>query len=113
MNPREIITGTTLDYNCHCKHQYGDYIQTHEQHNITLSPQTIGAIAMRPTGNEHGGHYCMSLKIGRLLNHNNATPLPMPSKVIDHVHIIAHCDPVGITFADRNNVAFPDISDDD
>ena len=29
MSTREIITGTTLDYNCHCKHQYSDYIQTH------------------------------------------------------------------------------------
>ena len=68
---------------------------------------------MCTTGNEQVGHYCMSLKTGRLLNHNNATTLPMPSKVIDHVHRIAHRAPVGITFADRNNVAFPDISDDD
>ena len=55
----------------------------------------------------------MSLKTGRLLNHNNATPLPMPSEVIDHVHRIAHRAPVGITSANRNNVALPDISDDD
>ena len=26
MIPREIITGMTLDYNFHCKHQYGDYV---------------------------------------------------------------------------------------
>ena len=37
----------------------------------------------------------------------------MPSEVINHVHRIAHCAPVGITFADINNFAFPDISDDD
>ena len=55
----------------------------------------------------------MSLKTGRLLNRNNATPLPMPSEVIDHVHIIAHRSPFGITFADINNVVLPDISDDD
>ena len=68
---------------------------------------------MHPTGNEQVGHYCMSLKTGRLLNCNNATPLHMPSEVIDHVHRIAHHAPLGITFADRNNVAFPYISDDD
>ena len=78
-----------------------------------MSPQTIGAIDMRPTGNEQSGHYCMSLNTGRLLNRNNATPLPMPIKVIDHVHIIAHRAPVGLTFADSNNVALPDISDDE
>ena len=58
MSPRDIITGITLDYNCYCKHQYGDYVQTHDQHNSTMSPHTIGAIAMRPTGNEKGGNYC-------------------------------------------------------
>ena len=36
----------------------------------------------------------------------------MSSEVIKHVHRIAHRAPVGLTFADRNNVAFPDISDD-
>ena len=113
MSPRDIITGMTLDYNRHCKHQYSDYVQTHEQHNSTMSPQKIGDIALRPTGNEQGGHYCMSLNKGRLLNSNNSTPLPMPTKVIDHVHRIAHRAPVGLTFADRNNVAFPDISDDE
>ena len=77
-----------------------------------MSPRTIGSIAMRPTGNDQGGNYCMSLNTGRILNRNNATPLPMPIEVIDHVHRIAHCAPVGITFADRNNVAFQDISDD-
>ena len=68
---------------------------------------------MRPTDNEQGDHYCMSLNIGRLLNRNNATPLPMPSKVIDHVHRIAHRAPVGITFEDINNANFLDISYDD
>ena len=78
-----------------------------------MSPRTIGAIDMRLKGNEQGGHYCMSLKTERLLNINNDTPLPMPSKVIKHVHIIAHRAPVGITLAYINNVNFPEISYDD
>ena len=55
----------------------------------------------------------MILKTGRLLNRNNSTPLTMPSEFIDHVHRIAHRAPIGITFADRNNVIFSDVSDDD
>ena len=78
-----------------------------------MSPQAIGVIYMRPTGNDKGGQHCMSLKTGRLLNRNNSTPLPMTREVIDHVHRIAHRAPVEITFEDGNNVAFPDISDDD
>ena len=113
MSTCEIITGMTLDYNRHCKHQYGDYVQTHEQHNSTMSQRTICAISICPTGNEQGGYYCMILKTGRLLNQNNATPLPMPSKVINHFHIITHRATVGLTFADRNNFALTDISDND
>ena len=112
MSPCEIITGMTLDYNCNCKLQYGDYVQTHEQHNRTMSPRKIGANAIHPTGNEQGGNYCMNLNTGRLLNCNNATPIPMPSKVIDHIHRISHRAPVGIIFSDRNNFDFMDISDD-
>ena len=78
-----------------------------------MSPRTIGAISMCPTGNEQGGNYFMSLNTGRLLNRNNTTPLTMPTEVIDHVHRISHRAPVGLTFADRNNVAFTDISDDE
>ena len=113
MISREIITGMTLDYNHHCKHQYGDYVQNHDKHDNTMSLRTIGAIFLRPTGNDQGGHYCMSLKTVRRINRNNAMPLPIPSEVIDHVHRIAHRVPVGLAFAYRNNAAFPDISDDD
>ena len=113
ISPREIITDMTLDYNHHCKQQYDDYVQTHDQHENTMSLQTIGAHALRPTGNELGGHYFMSLKIGRRLNRNNSMPLPIPIEFIDHVHRISNLDPFGLTFADINNVALPDISDDD
>ena len=51
MSPREILTGITLDYNHHCKHQYGDYVKTHDQHDNTMSLRTIFYIALRPTGN--------------------------------------------------------------
>ena len=77
-SPFGIIPGMILDYNHHCNNQYCDYIKTHEQHDNTMSLRTIGTIALRPTINYQGGHYCMSLKTGRLLNHNNDTPLPIP-----------------------------------
>ena len=33
ISPRGIITGNSLDYNLHCTYQFGDYVQTHEQHD--------------------------------------------------------------------------------
>jgi hypothetical protein len=51
MSPRSIITGQSVDYNKHCRLEFGEYAQVHEDHDYT------GAIAMRPTGNAQGGYY--------------------------------------------------------
>jgi hypothetical protein len=70
-----------------------------------MSPRTIGALALRPTGNTQGSHYFFSLSTGKGVNCNHANLLPMPADVIERVHLIAlqqKADP-GLIFADRNN----------
>ena len=89
LSPRTIITGQTLDYNHHCVYQFGEYVQTHEQHNNSMEARTIGALAMRPTGNVQGSYYFYSLSSGRIINRQNATKLPMPADVIDRVEMMA------------------------
>jgi hypothetical protein len=54
-----------------------------------MTPRTIGALALRPTGNPQGTWYFMSLSMGRVLKRNHATKLRMPHKVIDSVHRMA------------------------
>ena len=56
-SPRTMITGQTVDYNRHCRHEFGQYVQTHEQHDNSMSPRTVGALAMCPTGNAQGNYY--------------------------------------------------------
>ena len=52
LSPRKIVTGMTLDYNNHCKLQFGEYVQMHEITNkLTKQERTVGALAIRPTGN--------------------------------------------------------------
>ena len=58
------ITGHNLDYNKHIKLEFGEYVQTHEEHDNTMATRTTGAIACRPTGNTEGGHYFYSLTTG-------------------------------------------------
>ena len=83
LSPRTIITGQKLDYNRHCRYQFGEYTQTHEQHDNLMNPRTVGALALRPTGNAQGSFYFMSISTGRVLNRLRATPLPMPDDVVD------------------------------
>ena len=119
-SPRELITGVAIDYLKHCTLEYGAYAQVHEEHNNSMAARTVGAIAMRPTGNVQGGYWFYSLNTGRMLNRNNWTELPMPADVIQRVHAIAKGTIHGLLFTDRrddeydeNYLPGPDDNDDD
>lgn len=89
MSPAEIVTGRKVDGERHCQFEFGEYVHTHEEHNNTMAPRTIGAIALRPTGNLQGNYFLMSLSTGRVVSRTRATRLPMPNEIIDIVHRMA------------------------
>jgi len=51
LSPRTTVTGKTPDHNQHCRIEFGACAQTHEEHDNLMRPRTIGATALRPTGN--------------------------------------------------------------
>ena len=117
LSPRTIITGQQVDYKRHCRFQFGEYAQTHEGHNNSMNPRTVGAIALRPVGNGQGSFYFLSVTIGRVLNWLHATALPMPDDVIDKLHRMTRqqkSNP-GLVFANRNlnPEEYDDGGDDD
>ena len=89
LSPRTIVTGQKLDFKRHCRFQFGEYVQTHKEHDNSMSPRTVGVLALRPTGNAQGSFYFMSLSTGWVLNWLRGTVLPMPDDVIDRVHRMA------------------------
>ena len=89
LSSRTIITGQKLDYHRHCQYQFGEYVQTHEQHDNSMNPQTVGALALHPTGNARGSFYFMSISTGRVLNRPHTMPIPMPDEVVDRIHQLA------------------------
>ena len=116
MSPRTIITGQLLDYHKHCRYEFGEYVQTREEHDNSLLSRTVGAIALRPTGNQQGGYYFMSLHTGRIINRLHATKLPMPSEVIMRVEQLAKAQNMipSLAFGNRDNrLIMQDIKDDD
>ena len=70
LSPRSLVTGFQLDYNKHCRLEFGTYVQTHEEHDKSMATRTMDGTALRPTGNAQGGHYFFSLNTGRRLNRN-------------------------------------------
>jgi hypothetical protein len=102
-------------YDKHCRVEFGTYVQTHEKHNNSMEPRTSGAIALRPSGNEQGGHYFLSLHTGKRILRNHWTVLPMPNDVVDAVHRLAAASKQagGITFTDKDGNIITDDDDDE
>ena len=115
LSPRTILTGQKVDYKRHCRFQFGEYAQTHEEHNNSMNPRTVGALALRPVGNGQGSFYFLSVTTGRVLNRLHATALPMPDDIIDKIHRMARQQKnnPGLFFADRNLNTDEDDDDDD
>jgi hypothetical protein len=81
MSPSEIVLGCILNFHMHCRVEFGQYVQTHEEHNNSIQSRTISAIALRPTRNIQGSYFFMSLNSGLRINRRTWTPLPMPAEV--------------------------------
>jgi hypothetical protein len=115
LSPRSIVTGSHIDFNKHCKLEYGAYVQAHEEHDNTMATRTTGALALRPTGNTQGSYYLYSLSTGRVINRNKWTALPMPQEVITRVHNLARRSAanLALTFQDRHGDIIPNNDDDE
>jgi len=96
-SPRTIITGYTIDFNAHCRLEFGAYVQTHESHSNDMNPRTIGAICLGPRGNIQGGYNFMSLVTGERIHRRRWTSLPMPEEVIVRIGEMASSNNQGLT----------------
>ena len=114
ISPRTLITGRGVTQR-HFELEFGEYVQVHEKSDNTMRPRTVGAIALRPTGNEEGSYYFMSLETGRRLNRTHWTRLPMPEEVIQRVHQLADEARAeqGLTFAWRDGTEMINEDDDE
>ena len=70
LSPHTIVTGQTLNHDRHCSY---DNVQTHEEHDNSMAPRTVGALALRLTGNAQGCFYFFSLDSIRIINQLHAT----------------------------------------
>ena len=102
-SPRYIMTGQTLNFQRHARLELGAYVQTHEEHDNSMGPRTLGAICLGPTGNQQGGHWFLSLTSGARIIRHRWTSLPAPREVIRRVNSMGKHQgmPNTLTFANR------------
>ena len=113
-SPCYIMTGKHLDYNKHVRAEFGEYVQTHEEHDSDMHERTVGAICLGPNGNHQGGHYFMSLVTGLRLVRSRWTPLPLPREAQSRVESFGRKQnmPKTLTFGDRHRHEIPDSLED-
>ena len=87
-SPSEIVLNRKLNYNAHCKVKFGEYVQTHKEHNNVMASRTLAGIATRPS-NDAGSYYFISLQPGHSINRRSWTYLQMPQAVVSQVHRLA------------------------
>ena len=70
ISPRMLTTGVRLDYNTHCRCEFGALVQTHDdplnKNDAHGEDRSTGAICLGPTGNQQGTYYFYSLNTKRL-----------------------------------------------
>ena len=113
-SPRYIMYGQELDYNKHVRTEFGQYVQTHEEHSNGMEERTTGGICLGPTGDPGGAHWFMSMKSGRLVRKSRWTELPMPPEIADRINEMGKAQgmPPTLTFGDRHAREIKDTLDE-
>ena len=44
LTQRTSMKGLSIDYNLHCKNEFGTYVQNHEQNDNSMTESTVGLI---------------------------------------------------------------------
>lgn len=104
ISPRELVSGVCIDANKHCLIPFGQYAQVHQEQDNSMLTRTVGAIALRPTGNVQGGHFFLSLETGKRIVRNNGTEIPATQEGINRVQRMAENHSMNrLVFGNRQN----------
>jgi hypothetical protein len=110
VSPQAIVTGSSADYEVHCKIPFGGYAQVHvepDPTNNAMESRTVGGISLGPTGNIQGSYHFLSLLTGRHNKARSFTPLAMPADVVQKVQEMATREDEELEFLDINGQAYP------
>ena len=116
-SPRAIVTGLPLDYNNHCKHSFGSYVQAGNENDPTNTPapRTLDCIYLDSIDGDAGGFKCLHLATKKEVIRRDLTEIPIPQVVIKRVESLARRDgmPSKLEFLTRKKGKFVLDDDDD
>ena len=82
--PRKIITGTKIDFKKHCRLDFGEYVEVHDEPTPIngMNSRTIPCDVLGPTGNLQCTYNFMDINTGMKLKKRSWACIPMPDPVI-------------------------------
>jgi hypothetical protein len=111
-SPRMIMHQENLDYERHCKHHIGEYVQAHDEpiHTNTNAPRSLDCIYLRPMDSAQGGHELLHLQTNSVVKRRRLTKVPITPSIITQVHALAVLDgmPEGLKIKNRANLVIFD-----
>jgi hypothetical protein len=114
---RTIMTGTTLDYNNHCRLPFGAYVETHEDNGTTntMVERTRGATCLGPRANFQGSYIFFCLDTGRRVTRKQFREVPMPASIVKRIAEFAERDQQAgeLVFTDHHGIIFPDETENE
>jgi hypothetical protein len=115
VSAKELFTGRKVDFSLDCKIQFGQYVHTHEDLEVTntMKSRTVGAIALGPVGNLQGTYNFLSLKTWRVVKRRSWTSLPMPQEVVDMLNHRAEQEKIGLARTPTFKLGSRDLPEDD
>ena len=77
------MTRRVIDYNKHCKFEFGEYVLAHMETNPTnkIKEHAIDGIYLRSSTNLQGGHVIMNLSTGKKIMRPQLTAVPLTETV--------------------------------
>ena len=89
-SPRAIVLHTALSYKQHCRAQFGEYCEAHEDATKTngMNSRTFPAICLGPTGNRQGTYKMFDLETCRVHKVRSFTRMIMPESLAAQVNAI-------------------------
>ena len=113
-SPRMILHQRSLEYNRHCQHALGTYVQAHEepQFSNTNAARSLDCVYLRYNDNFQGGHELLHLPTNSLITRRVVTPMPITPSIIQQVHALAEQEgmPKGLKISNRTGLIFYDTA---
>ena len=86
-SPNMLVAQKVLDYEKHCQHEFGEYVQAMHENDPTnvMTECSIDGIYLHPNTNQQGGHIIMNINTGKIITRGHVVTVPLSKAIKDAV----------------------------